>query len=169
MKWFSISRPLKNDVRFEYDQWKMSVSLLGFPLVIKLRNLDFEIHWNTSIFFAKEYMMWDLNIVDFISVFGFTLFKKLRNTDFESHWNALIFFDKKDMMSDLNISHENIYDFTSFPLLGFTLVINWRFSNLKVTVNSLSDLVYVSFFGRNLTASWQTQILDFIEIVFFFN
>ena len=134
MKWFSISRPLKNDVRFEYDQWKMSVSLLGFPLVIKLRNLDFEIHWNTSIFFAKKYMMWDLNIVDFISVFGFTLFKKLRNTDFESHWNALIFFDKKDMMSDLNISHENIYDFTSFPLLGFTLVINWRFSNLKVTV-----------------------------------
>ena len=35
---------MRNDVRFEYDQWKMSVSFLGFPLVIKLRNLDFEIH-----------------------------------------------------------------------------------------------------------------------------
>ena len=131
----------------------------------RTEKFDFEIHWNTLIFFVKKYMMLDLNIVDFISVFGFTLFKKLRNTNFERHWNALIFFDKKDMMSDLNISRENIYDFTSFPLLGFTLVISWRFSNLKVTVK-LYCLIW--FTCRFLVEIWQQvdkQILDFIEIV----
>ena len=32
----------------------VSFSLFGFPLFIKLRNIDFESHLNTSIFFYQE-------------------------------------------------------------------------------------------------------------------
>ena len=32
----------------------VSVPLFGFTLAIKLRNSDFESHWNTIIFFDKE-------------------------------------------------------------------------------------------------------------------
>ena len=32
----------------------VSFPLLGFTLVIKLRNFDFESHWNTLIFFDKK-------------------------------------------------------------------------------------------------------------------
>ena len=45
---FSISQPMKNDVRFEYVLWKMCdfvlFPLFGFTLVTKLRNFDFESH-----------------------------------------------------------------------------------------------------------------------------
>ena len=38
--------------------WKIydfvSFPFFGFPLVIKLRNLEFESHWNTFIFFDKK-------------------------------------------------------------------------------------------------------------------
>ena len=37
----------------------VSFPLLGFTLVIKLRNFDFESHWNTLIFLIKK-MMSDL-------------------------------------------------------------------------------------------------------------
>ena len=39
----------------------VSIPLFGFTLVKKLRNLDFEGHWNTLIFFHKK-MMSDLII-----------------------------------------------------------------------------------------------------------
>ena len=32
----------------------VSFPLLGFTLVIKLRNFDFESHWNTLMFFDKK-------------------------------------------------------------------------------------------------------------------
>ena len=45
--------------KFEYVPWEMadfvSFPLSGFTLVIKLRNFDFESHWNTSIFFDKKF------------------------------------------------------------------------------------------------------------------
>ena len=56
---------MKNDVRFEYVLWKMSdfvsFPLSVFTLAIKLRNFNFESHWNTLIFFDKK-MMPDLNM-----------------------------------------------------------------------------------------------------------
>ena len=69
LKYFSISRPMKNNVRFEYVPWKISASVLfslfGFSLVIKLRNINFDSHWNTLIYFDKkryvvrfEYVPW---------------------------------------------------------------------------------------------------------------
>ena len=35
------------------------------------------------------------------------------------------------MMSDLNMSHGKMFDFVSFPLLGFTLVIKLRNFDFK--------------------------------------
>ena len=90
-----------------YDQWKItsdlnmsqgkmydlvSVPLLGFISVIKLRKFDFESHWNILIFFDKKRDISDLNMShgkmsDFISfpLFGFTLAIKLRNFNFNGH------------------------------------------------------------------------------------
>ena len=80
----------------------VSFPLFGFTLIIKLRNLDFESHWNTWIFYDKNDRMLDLNmphgkmsgIVSF-TLFGFILVINLRNFGFESHVNTLMFFDKK--------------------------------------------------------------------------
>ena len=48
------------DVRFEYVPWKIVLlPLFGFTLVIKIRNFDFESHWDA--YFIKK-MMSDLNI-----------------------------------------------------------------------------------------------------------
>ena len=78
-----------------------SFPLFGFNFVKKLKNLNFESHWNTLIFFDKKDVVSDLNISygkmsDFLSfpLLGFTLVRKLRNFDFESHWKINI-FDKK--------------------------------------------------------------------------
>ena len=58
MKYFSILRPMKNNVRFELSHGKMSdfvsIPLLGFILVIKLRNFNFKSHGNILIIFDKE-------------------------------------------------------------------------------------------------------------------
>ena len=35
------------------------------------------------------------------------------------------------MMSGLNMTHGKMFDFVSFPLLGFTLVIKLRYSDLE--------------------------------------
>ena len=82
----------------------VSFPLFGFTLVMKLRNFDFESHWNTLIFFNEEDMTSDLNnlnmshgkMSDFVlfPLFGSTLVIKLRNFNFEIHGNTLIFFIK---------------------------------------------------------------------------
>ena len=60
LKYFSILRPMKNDVRFEYVPWKnvwfyfTCIGLLGFTLDIKLKNFDFESHWHTFMSFDQK-------------------------------------------------------------------------------------------------------------------
>ena len=85
---------MKNDDRFGHGKMSDFVSfpLLGFTSVMKLRNFDFESHWNVLVFFDKKDMVSDLNVShekmsDFVSfpLFGFTLVIKLRNFNFESH------------------------------------------------------------------------------------
>ena len=78
--------------------------MFGFTLVIKLRNFDFESHWNTLIFFDKKDMTSDLNIShgkmsDFVGypLLGLTLVIKLRNFDFESHLNTFFLTKKNDV------------------------------------------------------------------------
>ena len=70
----------------------VSFPLRDFILVIKLKNFNFESHWNTLMFFDKKIMVSDLKIFhgkisEFISfpLFGFTLFIELRNFDLEGH------------------------------------------------------------------------------------
>ena len=127
-----------------YDQWEImsdlnmspgkkynfvSILLLGFNLIIKLRNLDFKIHWNILISLDKKNLVSDLNM-SHEKVSDFVLFlcpdTKLRNVDNESHWNTSICFDKKDMVSDLNMTNGKMSDVVSFPLLRITLVIKLR-------------------------------------------
>ena len=56
--WIWKSFKYFNTVRFEYAPWKniwiCLFPLFGFTLVIKLRNSDFQSHWNTLIYFDKE-------------------------------------------------------------------------------------------------------------------
>ena len=40
----------------------VSFPLFGFNVVIKLRNVDFESHWNTLIFFDKKDIVSDLSL-----------------------------------------------------------------------------------------------------------
>ena len=91
-KYFIIFWPMKNDVNLNTFHRKMSdcvsFSLFGFTVVIRLRNFDFESHWNIWIFFDKKDMVSNLNIFygkmsDFVSfpLFGFTLVIKVRNFD----------------------------------------------------------------------------------------
>ena len=94
--WFWKSLKYFNTVRFEYAPWKniwfCLLPMFGFILVIKLRNYDFESHWNALIDFDKKKMFSDLNIShenmsDFVSfpLFTFTLDIKLRIFDFKGH------------------------------------------------------------------------------------
>ena len=94
--WFWKSLKYFNTVRFEYAPWKniwfCLLPMFGFILVIKLRNSDFESHWNALIDFDKKKMFSDLNIShenisDFVSfpLFTFTLDIKLRIFDLKGH------------------------------------------------------------------------------------
>ena len=60
-----------------------SFLLLGFTLVTKPRNCDFESHWNILILFYKK-KMWDLNMsYQTLSDLIYTYFgNKMRNTNF---------------------------------------------------------------------------------------
>ena len=98
------------------DHWKMvsdlnishgkmsdfvSFLLLRYTLVIQLRNVKLEFHWNTLI---KKEMATDLDmhygkIIDFISLplCGLNLVIKLRNLGFGSNWRDFnIFWSKAD-------------------------------------------------------------------------
>ena len=174
----------------------VSFSLFGFTSVMKLRNFDFENHWNILIFFNKKDMTSDLNSLnmshgktsDFVSfpLFGFTLVMKLRNFDFESHWNTLIFFNEEDMTSDLNnlnMSHGKMSDFVLFPLFGSTLVIKLRNFNFEIHGNTLilfyKKMIQIWMYpitqcliwfelcclSRISTICWEIRILNVIEII----
>ena len=65
---------------------RFSFLFFGFTLVIKMRNLDFESHWNTSYFLIRKDMVLDLNMShekmsDFVlfPMSELTLVEKLRN------------------------------------------------------------------------------------------
>ena len=94
----------------------VSFPLFGFTLPIRLRNYDFESHWNTLTLLDKKDKVSDLNVShgkmsDFVlfPLSGLTLVIKQRNFNCESHWNTLIFFDKK-MISDLIMFCQTVSD-----------------------------------------------------------
>ena len=66
----------ENDVRPEYDQWKLcnslSFQLFKFTLVITMRNFDFKCHWKTLKSFDKKYKPTDFMLLKNVWVlFGF--------------------------------------------------------------------------------------------------
>ena len=52
---------MMSDLNISHEKMSDFVSfpLFGFVLVIKLRNFDFESHWNTLIFFDEKRMCFD--------------------------------------------------------------------------------------------------------------
>ena len=115
----------------------VSFPLFGFILVIKLRNFNFESHWNTLICFDKksvrfEYVPWKNVWFCFISIVWVHFSHKTEKFRF---WKSLKYFNifwKEDMLSDLNMSHGKMSDFVSFPLFRFTLVMKLRNFDFKV-------------------------------------
>ena len=53
-----------SDLSMSYEKISDFISslLFWFILVIKLRNFEYEINWNTLIFFDKKYVVSDLNM-----------------------------------------------------------------------------------------------------------
>ena len=79
----------------------VSIPLWTVTFVIKMRDLDFKLHWNTLTFFDQK-MMSDLNVPhgkmpDIVSIplFALTFVIKLRDYNFTSHWDTLSFYDQK--------------------------------------------------------------------------
>ena len=75
----------------------VSFPLFGFTLVIKLRNFDFESHWNTLIFFDKkrygvrfEYVPWKNVWFCFISIVWVHFSHKTEKFRF---WKSLKYFN----------------------------------------------------------------------------
>ena len=72
----------------------VSFPFSGFTLVRKLRNCDFESHWNTLIFFDKKVMS-DLNMscqiesdLVYTSLYELNFGNKLTNTCFKRYWKV---------------------------------------------------------------------------------
>ena len=64
LQYFLIKNDLVSDLNMPHGQMSdfVSFSLFGFMLVIKLRNFDFQSHWNTSKIFDKKDLVSDLNM-----------------------------------------------------------------------------------------------------------
>ena len=139
MKYFSIFWPIKNyvdlNMSLENTSDFVAFPLLGFTLVIKQRNFDFESHRNALTFFdikrfgvRFEYVPWKK--FDFASFlfFVFTLVIKLWNFDFESHRNTLIFLIK---MPDLIMPCETVSDLVYTSLFDSNFGNKFRNNNFK--------------------------------------
>ena len=118
----------------------VSFLLLGFTLVIKLRNCDFESHWNTLMFFTKkrygvrfQYVLWKNVSFCFISIVSITLF----HLQYLSHKISQFWYWK-------SFKYCNIF---------------WPQKNNVRFYYVLSNSVWF----RILAISWEIQILNFIE------
>ena len=120
------------------------------------KDTSFKSHWNNSIYCDQWKMTSDLHMSDgktsdsvSFLLFGITLFIKLINFDFESHFSTLIFFIKKIlhqiwstlMTSDLNMACGKIFDFVSFPMFWFIIVIKLRNFDFESDWNTLMFLI----------------------------
>ena len=112
----------------------VSFLLLGFTLVIKVKNFDFESHWNALIYFdKKKYCVrfeWKNDFV-LLLLFWFILVIQLRNFDFESHRDTLIYIDRNRYGVGFQyVPRKNAY-FISFPWFGFILVAKLKNFNFE--------------------------------------
>ena len=124
-------------------------------------------------------------LLNFISLYLFVLTFAMPFNDakHKSQWNILVFcYQLKKMMLDFNMSHENVSDFVSRPLLGFTVVIkltNFDFEthwHTSIFFDKRDDIRFhyvlsnsvwfkLRCLSRILTTSWQIRILYAVKIV----
>ena len=95
--------------RFEYAPWKnvwyiASFSLSGFTLVIKLRNFDFKILWNTLTYFGEkiygvrfEYVPWKNVWFCFIFIVWVHFSHKIEKFLFQNSLKYFNIFWRKNM------------------------------------------------------------------------
>ena len=121
------------------DRWKMmsdlnishekmsdfvSLSSFGFTLGIKLRNFDFESHWNTLIFFDQinnvrfQYVL--SNIVWFKFRCSSRILAIVEEYGFQNLLRKFNIFQLRNLLSDQNLSRS----FLSFVFFGITMEIN---------------------------------------------
>ena len=93
---FLIKKDITSNVNMSHEKMSNfgSFLLLGFTLVTKPRNCDFESHWNILILFYKK-KMWDLTmsyvhcLIWFIHILGISWEIQI----FKFYWNSLILFN----------------------------------------------------------------------------
>ena len=169
-----VQKKMMSDLNISHGKMPDFVScpLLGFNLVMKLRNFDFESQWNTLICFDKKrcvwfkYVQWKNVWFCFISSVWFHFSHKTEKFQF---WKSLKYFNvliKKYMMSNLNMSHGTMwFCFISIVWVHFRYKTEkfsfWKplkdlicfdrkdmVSDLKISRGKMSD--FVSLFGFTL-------------------
>ena len=138
MRYFSILRSMKNNVRFEYVPWKnvwfYVVSIVWVHFSHKAEKFWFWKSLRYFMFFDKkgyavrfEYVPWKNVWFCFISIVWVHFSIKLREFWF---WKSRDpFFFRFKIWPDLNMSHEKMSDFVNFHCLGslITFVIKQKF------------------------------------------
>ena len=66
-------------------------------------------------------------------------------SNYESHWHILVFSDHWKTTSNLNSPYGKMFDFVSFPLFGFTLVIKMRNFDFECHWNNLTFLIKTNY------------------------
>ena len=90
---------------------------------------------------------------------------KLKHANYKRLWNILVFCNQWNMISDLNMSHTKIFDFASFSLFGFTLVIKLRNFDFEINWDSL-----VFFYREDMTSDLNMaheKMFDFVSFLLF--
>ena len=128
MRYFSILRPMQNNVRFEYIPWKniwlCFISIDWIQFSHNMSNFSFENHWNTLIFFDQkryvvrfEYVSWKNVWFCFISIVWVHFSHKIEKFRF---WRLLKYFNvfliKNDVRFDY-IQSNNVWFGLSFVVL----------------------------------------------------
>ena len=127
----------------------VSFSLFEFTLVIKLRNFDFESHWNALIIFRKkmysvrfEYVPWKNVWFCFISIILVHFSHKTENSSFlkSLKWFK-VFWKKNDVRIEYVLSNSVWFRLSFVVWVGF-----WRiqFRNLLLDQN-LSRFFFLSY------------------------
>ena len=127
LKCFSILRPMKNNVRFEYVPWK-NVCFCFIPMVwvhfshrIKKSRFWKSLKYFKYVLIKKRCHIWIYPMGKCLILFHFHFWvhfsHKIEKFRF---WKSLKYYVliKKDMLSDLNISHGKMSEFVHFHCLG---------------------------------------------------
>ena len=107
---------------------------------------------------------------DFISIYLFVhnFAIKLKSANHIIYSNILAIYDQSKIMSDLNMFHGKVSDFVSFPLFGFTLVMNLRNIDFENYWNTLIFLIKKKdmVWGLNISHGKMSGFVSFPSLRF---